>query len=675
MSNAEAVRRTLQTWVHEAKSRGRLEPNAVPPQEVNELARSAAWITPSDVASRVPALEPFKDEVVELLRDVAGVDGAPTPPAEEPAEAQPRSWPSPNGGTPPAPPAQTPVAPVPDVPAEGLRVEPGSFAPYTGGVPGEASESVRVTISPGGQLVYSWPHSPQDGSVAVFRVITDDRARPLSPEDGRLVTVTDQASIQDDRPTQSVRRHVQVWLNIGTDLSDAMARQAVLWAESTTVAPVREAHAEWDHGAIIARWVVVPGVEKVRIFRIPGAEVESVLAHELDQYAVLPEMDNRHGVVDDGGHRGHDYVYRILTEAGGSWSPPVDIHVAVPHDDSGVEDLTATVERQPTQGSAGSVTLEWTQAQAAQVAIYRSPSSPPPGLVGRIVTRATLEATGLTRPVPNFPEPTDTPGRFRMRGVQWPAGWTSAYFIPVTLMGDEALAGRAAKTTGVPMPETPELSHRGPVQVLSFGWPEQVGTARVHLAPPGADPTQVVEVRPLVEVDRQSYIRQGGIRLALPTERSVDVVLTAWVTGQTRSEPVVVPVKSRFTVSYSMEPRRRLGIGAITHGRVVVWSEQSTGKPFPFVVVHNERRLPLHADDGEVLEIVPDDAPDATSERVLRPATLSGGPQGAAFRALASKRSKSGYVRLFVAPQVPAETRRRILVLDPPVGGLIWGAR
>src|SRR5690606_12095161 len=142
---------------------------------------------------------------------------------------------------------------------------------------------------------------------------------------------------------------------------------------------------------------------------------------------------------------------------------------------------------------------------------------------------------------------------------------------PVTLVGNQVLAGRPAKVTGVPTPRDPELHHRGHVQVVSFGWPEQVGTVRVHLAPRGSDPAQAVEGRAHLEVDRQRYIRDGGIRLALTPDQGMDVVLTAWVTGETRSEPVVVPLASRLVVRYTVEPRKKLLVGSVAHGRIVVW--------------------------------------------------------------------------------------------------------
>lgn len=647
MTDVQAAREALEEWIKDAQERQRLQYGAVRRDRLNHMARSAAQITPSEVTQQVPMLAPYAEEIVHVLREAAGV---PTSAHEARRAAE------------PAPP--TPATP-------GVHELNLTFASYAGGIPGEALESATAALDDSGALTYEWPAADAAGGAALYRVVTSDTTRPLSPEDGRVAGTTTSTSISDPRRHVGVNRHVQVWVNTGEDPAAAAAGQPVLWAETTVGAPVTEPVATWDHGAVVTRWRTVEGVERVRVFRLPREIHESVLAHELDQYAVQPSGDHKVGIVDTDVTRGKEYVYRIITESRGTWSPPVDLPITPPHDARGVEDLTATILHRPTGEAPGSVTLEWTQPPSGQVAMYRSEGSPPAGLVGKVVSRAVLDGAGLD-PLPNPAEPTGAPGAFRMSHVRWPQGWTSAYFLPVTLMGDSVLPGQAVRVTGVPVPTDPELAHRGDVQVVSFGWPAGAGTVRVHLAPRNADPAAVIKSRPHLEVDRERYIRDGGIRLALPPAQAVDVVLTAWVTGETSSEPVVVRVDPRLTISYTMEPQRRLGLGSVRHGKVVVWSTQEGLRGSPqFVVVHNPDRLPLHAEDGEALAIVPDEAPDTPPQRVIAPVSLSGGPQGAAYRATAPKQSK-GYVRLFVAPQVSEQVRRRIIILDPPVGSLIW---
>lgn len=648
MSSVQAAGEAFQAWLKDATDKGMLPFGAVKRETMVHFARSAAFITPNEVTQQVPMLAPYADEIVALLRKASGVTIST----------------SASGQGAPAPPSQ-PVHDAP--PAQAVR-----FAPYTGGIPGEAVENALSELQPNGTIRYAWPALDDTSGSTLYRVVTSDTARPLSPEDGRVLGPTSDRSMVDPRAHVGVNRFVQVWVNQGADASTAASAQPMLWAETTVGAPVRNFAASWDHGAVVARWETVAGVERVRVYRIPSELNEDVLAHELDLYAVQPEAIHLHGLVDTEVERGKEYVYRIVTESNGTWSPPVEIPITPPPEARGVGDLKATILQQPTTDTAGAVSLEWTQPPSGKVVIYRSESSPPPGLVGKVVSQATLAGTGLTTLVPNSPEPTDQVGFFRMSNVRWPEGWTSAYFLPVTVMGDEVLPGQHVRVTGVPVPRRPELAHRGEVQVVSFGWPEGAGTVRVHLAPRNSEPAAVVQGRPRLEVDRERYIKDGGIRLAHPSAQPADVILTAWVTGETSSAPVVVPLESRLTIHYSLEAQKWLRVGPIKHARVVVWSDQKVRSGAPqFVVVHNPERLPLHAEDGEALAVVPDETPDATPQRAFSPPSLSGGPQGAAYRALAPKQAK-GYVRVFVAPQISEQVRRRIILLDPPVSSLIW---
>lgn len=663
MTDAEVAGRALRQWVKEAEAQGRVPHGAVLITDIGRLARHAATLTPEQVADLVPRLAEHAEEVTEVATSGAAPGGNSSgAPAAGPGTPLPAGD---AGGSPAVSPPQAPAAPSGSVP------DPTQFARYTGGLPGTAPEQVQASLSDQGVLTYSWPPWRDQAGVVLYRVVTSQTTRPFSPEDGAVLLATTDTTAVDDSPSTGMTWTVQVWANVGGDEPSALAAQPQLWAEKSVVAPVRHASAAPDHGAIVASWQTAPGVERVRVYRLPAATARSVLAHQLGEHAIQPEARHLYGITDNAAVPGAEYVYRMVAEAQGSWSPPVDLTVQVPYEAREVTDLVATILRQPDPVQAGAVALQWTQPQGGQVRIYRSATVPPAGLVGKIVSQAALQQTGLTTPVPNAPEPTEQPGVFRMSNVQWPAGWTSAYFIPVTVMGEEVLAGRAERVIGVPAPRSPELSHRGYLQVVSFGWPEGAGTVRVHLAPRGADPAEVVEGRPVREIDREHYIKEGGVRLELRPGTAADVILTAWVTGQKRSEPVVVSAEPRLFVHYSMAPQRTMKIGPVRFGRVVVWNEQDARQAPPFVVVFNTDRLPLHAEDGEQLEIVPDDTPDAAPTRGFRPAALNGGPQGAAYRAIAPKKAK-GYARLFVAPSVAEETRRRVLVLDPPVASLTW---
>lgn len=681
MSDPQRVGEALMAWIENAVVEGRLAPGAVTRQHVMQLAHSADQLSEDDIGTIAPDLAGSSGEVLQVIRGAGAASTAPE-------QGDPHPQGAPATVTSPQPRQQTQVGSPwgdqsqrggaqavheqPDHPPAAADLGGLNYAPYQGGILGAATQRVRAELIEG-QLTYSWPRWPGGEPTVVYRVITHDITRPQSPEEGRAVGASHDPWAADPHPMRGASRTVQVWVHAGADLPSTTQAEPQFWAETTVVSPVTSGQVQWDHGAMIASWSSAPGIDKVRVYRLPAEEKDLIPPHELDNYLVRPQDRNLYGVTDPEVVRGTTYVYRVVASARGESGPPVDLVAEVPYEATAIEDLTAEIISQPDSHRAGVVALQWTQAPEAQIAIYRSERMPQAGLVGRVISLDALHESGLSDRVPNYPEPVDRNTR-RMSQVQWPGGWTNAYFVPVTLTGREGLPGRPVRVTGVPAPGRPDLGLRGDLQVISFDWPEAAGSVRVHTAPRGADPAEVVRANPTMEVNRETYIKHGGIRLDLPSREARDVILTAWVSGQSSSVPVVVTVPSRMEVRYSLTPQRRMGIGSIRFGRLTLWNEQGIRQSPGFVVVHNEKRLPLHAEDGQHLELVPDDTPDATPQRSITPPSLTGGPQGAAYRALAPKPAH-GYVRVFVSPSVDAAVRRRILVLDPPISDLIWKSR
>lgn len=663
MTDPQLVGRALVEWLERAVNEGRIAPGAVRRDQIMRLAHSAAHVTEDDVADIAPDLGEWATEVREVMRNVQAAAPTPTEGNQESQEASTDSAPGDN-----------PAVPSGRVTGESSQAVAGlTFATYEGGILGTAEQRVHVEFRDG-QLTYSWQPLPSNTSTVVYRVLSNDTTRPQTPDEGVSLGATSDTWMVDAHTMRGATRTVQVWAYVGADHRSASQTQPTLWAESTVVAPVQEAQVQWDHGAMVASWSTAQGIDRVLVYRIPADEQGLIGPHEMDRYLVGGDLPHRFGLTDTDVVRGVTYVYRVVASADGQRAPSVELVAEAPYEARTIEDLRADIISQPDLHHSGTVSLEWTQSPQARVVVYRSDRMPQAGLVGRLTSVDALHENGLRDRVPNAPEPVDQNTR-RMSRVQWPAGWTNAYFVPVSLTGEEeCLPGQPVRVTGVPAPGRPDLAQRGDLQVVSFDWPESAGTVRVHTAARGADPTQVVLGSPVLEMDRERYVKDGGIRLTLPSTQDTDVILTAWVGGENRSAPVVVTASSRLEVRYTLSPQRRLGIGPIKYGRLVLWNEQGFRQTVTFVAVHNDKRLPLHAKDGQHLEIVPDDTPDAAPRRSIRPPSLTGGPEGAAYRVLAPKPAH-GYVRVFVEPDLDQAARRRILVLDPPVTSLIWKPR
>lgn len=537
----------------------------------------------------------------------------------------------------------------------------------------EPASTVVDHISMDGRSIYRWP--AQSEALTIYRVVVSDSQRPLVPEMGDLLAVTQGTEVEDGAPIGGLFRFVQVWANSGDSIGAAKAAQPRLVAECVRVAPVHEVSGSPDFGQVALVWTAPPGASRVRVFRLPPAMTGP---SGFRAFEIATDRPNLGGVVDRGGEAGAAYVYRMIVEArdpsGGSHqSSPVDLRLEWPAVIREVTNLAIHTVKGPTRFESGMVDLTWTALPVGDVQIYRLKEPLGAGILGVEVDKGALPQMGLTdSELCKNPQDPMGDDQIRMAEVPWPPGWPRIHFVPVTILGQRALPGRPSVEEAPVAPGDPRLVDRVAQQVITFVWPEGATYVRAYIGPVGAEPHAVCSGNPHHQVTEEDYRRHGGLRMAYNPPSDAAVFLTG-VRGDSVSAPVAVPLPKRWQIRYSVELHRRRLIGPVDYVRVAVWApnEQAAGSP-PFVVAYNQDRLPMHPRDGVILTCVPDATPDASPTQVMHPQTLIGGPQSPRFRMLLPSPVARGYVRLFVSPGVGAESLRRIVVLDPSVTELRW---
>ncbi|GAA1753326.1 hypothetical protein [Nostocoides vanveenii] len=643
---------------------------------------------PNRTANPAPAPSPTSPPEVEPASRI----GSPTNPGTAPVTSGSDGSIGSNGSIPPRS-VITPVQPAADPePAPTATTTSGPVDTVHGSVDsagellGGYAEAMSVADQPAttiveqvveeGQVTYRWPALP--GIVTIFRVVVSDAQRPLVPEMGDILLATTTTSALDPAPVNSLFRFVQIWANSGSTVAEAKAAQPQLHAECVRVGGVTEASGTADFGQVSLVWAAPGGAQRVRVYRLPDG-VNLTLGHAA--FEISTDRDNLTGCLDRGGTPGASYTYRMIVEArdgtgAGHTSGPVDVRLEWPAVIREITDLAVHVVRYPTQYDPGEVDLEWTQPPVSLSHIFRIEEPVGPGILGVKVDKGALPQMGFTdvERCRNPIELPDASGKVRMLGVVWPPNWARIYFVPVTILGQQALPGTPVSSECIVPPGDPRLVDRVTEQVVTFVWPPGATYVRAHLGPLGAAPQDICAGTWHTQVSEEDYRRHGGLRLQLAPTQDMAVFLTA-SRGQTVSEAVTVPLTRRLRIQYAVEIRRRMRVGPVDYARVAVWAPNDAVQgPPPFVVVFRDDRLPMHARDGTILGTVPDEAADGSAPiQAFRPATLTYSPDMPKWRILVPGGVARGYLRVFVSPGVPPELARRIVVLDPPVAQLRWG--
>lgn len=543
---------------------------------------------------------------------------------------------------------------------------PEAFAPYRVTAPtGPAPRTVTLRRDRD-TVTLSWP--AHDAPHAVYRVVSADDHPPHNPDRAHTVAATTERSARDDTPPAAAVRHYQVWVHAGATRADALAAAPVLHAAAPLVAPVTAMTVTEDSGRVIGQWSTFPGVRAVHVYRLPAERATGPGA----QHRILADHTNLHGVVDTGARRGARYLYRarceVLVDGVARLSAITETPITVSAVLAPVADLTLTMhQRDPV-----SVDLTWTAPPAGRVVVYRTEAGPAAGAAGAELPESALDQAGLhprlalTHPVTAGRGPDGAPQAV-MADVPWPAGWSRAYFTPVTILHGRARLGASTSAVRTGVIDDVALTEYCAKQVLTFGWPRGAAAVAVHLGPVGRDPRHGLSGR-RYEVTAEDYERDGGMVFSgqLPLGGCALHLAPVAFSGGRRMLGALTSIDypGLLRVWYTVQISRD-DAGAPLAATVAVRAEADAAGSPPFVLVHHPDRIPLSATDGAPVDVAPlrpDGRLAAAPTTQLRFAAL--GTAGSEPWA-ADLRGRTGWIRLFA--QLPADRLTRLALLDPPV--------
>lgn len=641
----------LQQWRQQQIDGGRLRPGVVKDTHLQQILRSNRR-TAEEIEPMLPRqAKPFVDDVVAVL---SAAPTAATTRASEPT----------------APAAPTPVTePVPGS-EHVVSLRTADFCEFLHADSDHPVGAVTISTEPTGGHLLEWEPMPaQAGQTVLYRVVSGENHRAYKPEAGRLVGVTRGTLLVDTEPPAAAVRHLQIWCHVGRDDRDAVRRQPILIAEGHILSPVTDVVVMEDEGAVIGQWRAWPTVSTVRVLRIP---LDGSVRVDNDQrHRILADQANLGGFVDRDARRGQRYLYRAICEVEVDGhtrlSAVAQAEIAVSAVLEEVEDLHVT-----THGDSDNLRfdLQWTPPGIGAVMLYRTESAPRAGLDGAVLAADALELSGGLPGSARLVHPAvaGEDGTNRMTDVSWPRGWVRAYFTPVTALDGQVQVGRTfIATRPLPPLRDVRIVERCSEQVLTFPWPEGAASVSVYLSAPEISAEHAIEQRPMAEISRSTYDRDGGLHLPEllpPRGCSVHVVPVAYTAGERIvGIPATVEYPGLLRIEYRLETKRSPTGNAAT-AVIRLASELELPTAPPFVVVFNAGRLPLSARDGEPLE-VRGDGQTTAGARSFHPRGLRkefGQPW------TADVSGRVGFLRVFA--DVRPETNRTLALIDPPVDQL-----
>ncbi|NGP08435.1 hypothetical protein G6038_23750 [Rhodococcus sp. 14C212] len=646
----DVVFEALQLWRQQQIDDGRLRPGLLKDTHLQQIIRSDRR-TAEEIEPMLPRqAKPLVDGIVHVLRSAQ--------PGEFVTEASPTAE------------APAPEPPVPPAPVPGseylVDLHTEDFCEFMHGESDQEVGAITITAEPGGGHLLEWSPLPdRSGQMVLYRVVAGETHRPYKPEAGRLVGVTRGTLLVDTAAPAAAVRHLQVWAHAGRDQHDAVRRQPVLIAEGHVLSPVADFVVVEDDGAVIGQWSVWPGVTRVRVLRIP-LDGRTPVTND-PRHRILADQPNLGGFVDRDPQRGHRYLYRAICEVDVDGhtrlSPAAQAEVLVSAVLEPVTDLHVA-----THGDSDDLhfDLGWTPPDIGTVVMYRTETAPRPGIDRTLLAAGALDVSGGLPTSARLVHPVTVggDGEHRMSNVSWPRGWVRAYFTPVTVLDGDVQVGRTViATRPLPAPREVRIVERCTEQVLTFPWPEGAASVSVYVSSPQVPAEHAIEQRPFAEISRAAYERDGGLHLSNPLPEqgcAVHVVAVAYTAGERIAGiPATVDYPGLLRIEYTTETRRTAGGGVALAVRLASQVELPTAPPF--VVVHNQTRLPLSARDGRPLEVRGDGR--------TQPGARSFHPRGLhrewSQPWTVDVSDLTGYVRVFA--DVRPEQSRTIALIDPPI--------
>jgi hypothetical protein len=432
-----------------------------------------------------------------------------------------------------------------------------------------------LTAQPDGVGVrVSWraPASHADGMR--YRLVRREGRTPADATDGATVT-EDTATVAADRKAPAARTIGYAVFASGDGAT--WSRPAGTTIE--VLPPVHNVRLTDERGSVEGRWQVHPEAVAVEVRRGTAGPEVAVIGRTSFRDDPIGGADQRYSLTAvysraDGAHvRSAPLLVRTTTH--GRVQPVSALR------------LVAVAET-----GSPRVAISWRQVAETEVVVRRS-AQPSPWEFGSVVPVAELSRYG--EEVTGFAEDSaDANGEWRTLTVAAPSG--RFWYVPFTIPpGGDAVSGHG-DVLGV-APPVSDLRHQrlGADLVLSWRWPESVGTAEVAWTSPTDSGRH--------ELTRQQYQDAGGYRTRCGAG-TVDVVVRTIVRadgGDCFSPSVTVTVDERPpTVTYSVEQTRRPLVGGGTV-RVRLTADRPVPACTVLLVVAPGVVMPRRPDDGQVL--------------------------------------------------------------------------
>lgn len=679
--STDMVFRTLKAWKDKAELQGQQSIKRLKDTHLRQVMNSK-FTTADEIRSVLPgSAGEFAEEIQDILQTVNAVPTeAQTPeptPAREPQRIEPAFFTSPKVEED----RMDVQVPTPKLLPQPIAVEDitrTSFAAFDYSRQQSEPSVLRVLPNSDGIVQMEWAHQDAGAPVKIYRVISHDEHPPYNPDQAELVCITREPSATDERSFTSSVRYLQVWLNEGESLPEALGSQPILLASQSTVAPVSNLEIREDEGRVIGQWASFPNTQKVQIFRIP-IEKAAYAAGDA-KYRIALDSANLNGFVDSAPIRGANYLYQVQAEAqvenGTKLSVPISRPVRVSAVLSPVTDLRITLHQE--QGDQ-LFDLLWSPPPGGRVVVYRTERPPTPGLERTALSEDALELNEL-KVADRLAHPIEESGDFSgMASIPWPSEWNRAYFTPVTLLEDKAFVGTTISKARIVNVRNPRILERASNQILTFEWPEGANSVMVYQGPTGQDAESALSGQPQ-EVSHSGYQQYGGMlfRQVLP-DRGCDVHLvpvTFEAGNRTSGSPTTVSYPGLLSLMYRIAVKKNF-LGKVTGASVSLLSASPVSSVPPFVLVFREDRLPLSARDGIALNMQLDVDGASPAQRRFVPEGV-GTPNAAVWKTESDSwgrevGKKFGYLRLFA--DLPPEASGRVALLDPPVATLQMGRR
>lgn len=567
---------------------------------------------------------------------------------------------------------------------------------------------VTATMTDEGRLHYSWPDAGQN---EIYRVVISDDSMLYDPDGGIEVAVTEGLECWDDEPRSTALRFVTVW---GYNLlsGSTVLGQCRLVASNVVVHPLEDWEVVFDASSrtVQGRWKppVAPENAQVEVLtaRFPHGQHPAKLMRGAVWLRYL-FANNGAGFQDPeviGGVK-HHYVAAVQVTLDGetylSLRQRAEVVVDVLVEP--VTDLEVAHGESRSGTTAESLEITWTEMPGTSVEIYMTKDAPTPGAIERgTIPASQLAQAGMTSAsrvtAPPGIEKIDVPGRHRRRitGVPWPDDktWDEFYITPVVRHADEATFGPPARLKRARDVSNTVLVRRRGRDLVTLTWPGDAPSIEVRLVLDGATPDP--EAAPVLTVKQDEYQHDGGIVLSpnlLPPEGG-RVVLSAveYLEGKLiHSEPVEIEAPPLWVYRYTLQwPGSAYGGGRIMRklanvvGQTYVSIEVEAvhGVTVPqdaigMALIHNPRRMPLHANDGERVPLYLE-RPTSDGGQEAYPAVLIPAADTTLHLWFDHAPLSSGFVRLMmdsvpkasIDPELQRLALEHYVLLDPDIDSL-----